>query len=208
MNANCPHCQQIDRIQKISAIHSLGISHMQASGNIDFFNSFSINGSSQTALSILFTPPPKPPRPRFSISFDIKKISLVSACSLITEILFMILVIPINILPEFFVSLLAWLFFLTVILFFACITVIMLRLFPTVDNTIFSYSGNTHEEHLKSWQQACNIWNKLYYCHRCNIVYDPASPTEIASPEKFRMFFSKYVTDKRIKNWLGALLNL
>ena len=84
----------------------------------------------------------------------------------------------------------------------------MLRLFTIVDSTIFSYSGNTHEEHLKSWQQACNIWNKLYYCYRCNIVYDPASPTEIASSEKSRMFFSKYVTEKRIKNWLGNLLNL
>lgn len=125
MNANCPHCQQIDRIQKISAIHSLGISHVQASGNIDFFNSFNINGSSQTALSIFFTPPPKPPRPRFSISFDIKKISLVSGCSFIAVML-VLLVIPRNLLPEFVVNLLVWVLFLTVILFVASITIIML----------------------------------------------------------------------------------
>lgn len=59
----CPKCGKNDRVQKVSSVHSSGLSRSSFRGDVWTKNGFdpvSMSGHSQTELSRLFNPPKKP----------------------------------------------------------------------------------------------------------------------------------------------------
>jgi predicted RNA-binding Zn-ribbon protein involved in translation (DUF1610 family) len=59
----CPKCGRVDRVQKVSSVHSSGLSRTSFRGDVwtkDGFDPVSMSGHSQTELSRLFSPPKAP----------------------------------------------------------------------------------------------------------------------------------------------------
>ncbi|PAX57933.1 hypothetical protein [Brunnivagina elsteri] len=195
MIINCPHCNQIDKVKKISSIYSSGISNAQLSG------SFNLNASTQTIISSVFTPPTKPKKPWVSLK-AVKKSCFFSSLCVLLSLLGMSL-IRAFFYNEFLIGLLAWAFFFSVIAFVATATLISLRLSNKLYDLsdVYIYSGNSYQEHINSWQRACDIWNKIYHCSRCDIVYNPANKKEVYPTLQVDIFWKNfvYINPKLIK---------
>jgi hypothetical protein len=190
-NISCPCCQTMDQVQKVSAIHSAGISDLKASGtsqgHVGYYASSSniqLNGQTQTYLSQKFAPPGKAPAKPISIK-QLKITAIVTVCSFLI-IMFSIMLRLIlgdskdvlNISFQFFIIGVPLITFSLPVL--------------TITALVFLFQGSsrkTYQTRLSKWQYACSVWNQLFYCNRCHAVYDPAQPGVTAPVENIAALY-------------------
>ncbi len=178
INCNCPHCQQIDQVQKISAIYSAGLSTSDVTGHLDtdlIGTKVKLKGQNQTELSKRFKPPEKP---KETITNE-----QVLGCA-------GVVVISSAILTIFFLIINSVLFVVTGIIF-GYVSIAFIIVFPIwwVRYRRMPKPPSL-QKRLSHWQELCNIWNGTYYCHRCNIVYHPNKPDHVYSVENASQLYN------------------
>lgn len=197
INCNCPHCQQIDQVQKISAIYTGGLSNsklsgnMRSSGTIGFETSVRINGSvnmngqNQTHLSQKFIPPKKPSIPIGDLlKYTGITITLSFLIAKFIQTFFQLR--PLNILSFLMGSLIG---ISSLIFSISCIIFVIILLIWIFNVYVRRIPRTTYQERLNHWQKLCTIWDAMYYCHRCDIVYNPNQPGQISSVQNASQFY-------------------
>lgn len=171
VNCNCPHCEQIDQVQKISAIYTAGLSNSNFSG---FVNGESVNlkRQNQSELSKRFKPPVKPIEP-IKIPFTSDQVVYYSRKTIIICASLALFFLIIN--SFLFMFALAFLIYASIAFAIAS----SIRSNPNRHVVV----KPTYQERLSHWQELCIIWNGTYYCHRCDIVYNPDKPDQVYHPE-------------------------
>ncbi|AFZ12208.1 hypothetical protein Cri9333_1310 [Crinalium epipsammum PCC 9333] len=158
IDLHCPHCDQIDRVQKVSAVHNSGYSSTEVSGKsegktYDGYRyggisstdaSINLEGSSQTKLSYILAPP-KPP-----VNREASDREAGLGCSV-----FALIILIIGASFQW-----SWI-----------IGIGVLSLVPSV--MMFLNPKVTPPDEKEKYNKAISIWNRLFYCGRCDIVYDP-----------------------------------
>lgn len=185
MNFNCPHCHQTDLAQKISKIYYSGISHSQdADSHFDFDSNgtISINISvkiqlseqGQAYLQQKFVPPAKPKVPteeylKYTVAIAVVPFAFMMISGELAGSMAHL------VFPGFPLA--------AIILFIVYLCRLALELI------ILKRPRVTYQQRLKKWYRDCLIWERLYYCHRCDIVYDPERPEIVSSVHNLKKFY-------------------
>lgn len=158
----CPSCEKDDRIYKVSAVYSGGISHGTFSGTEG-----SVSGTSQTVLSGKLAPLPKP-----SIS------CFVTGCSAFWLVIGAIGIIYLFLLSGLLAStadsanLLESVGGLAPFISSVC-------LYFGIGLGIYLVASLFVRSKMPRWTAAMNVWNRCYYCDRDGIVFDPTNGASI-----------------------------
>ena len=187
INLNCPQCGQIDSVRKVSSIVNAGTSSSRYSGYGDSIGHsahgaivmdeyITINGISQTQLSLMLSPPIQP-KAIFVDGFAVMSVLLG-----ITGIILLLFGLPIIFTSQFGFGIFLLLFS------FICIGI---TIWMTVRNpTITTNETIRFDKQLLEWKKAINRWNELYYCHRCDGVF--ISNLNFIVPTQYMMEFLYY----------------
>lgn len=199
MNAilDCPQCHMLDCTRKVSTIVNAGTSFGSYTGRSDgvgytpngpvFMDEYiTVNGSSQTTLSRLLSPPAQP----------IYRSAWPAALVLITAIIwFLLAVVTLNCILAIFGSRHfhekidgSYLFYNGVALTIFLSLIILINLYIRRKNLIKYTQVKAQMPH---WQRANATWQHLYYCYRCDGVFLPGQSFLIPS-EYMREFLYKY----------------
>jgi hypothetical protein len=173
----CPNCQQIDQVQKVSAVVDTGTT---ASAFIVKVPGRAIRGraigQTRTDLSIKLAPPPEPQYTR-----NIRR--LIASSFLITLILVIAGIIfngGVTILSDFSGS----------VRFTLGISVILMSAIPFLGLIPITKSNNKYKQRAmteldiihRTWEESIRKWKELYYCARCDRVFlqnqQDSSPAE------------------------------
>ena len=180
VNCHCPQCQQIDQVQKISAIYSTGLSNSKATGYIDtdlIGTRVQLKGESQTYLSKKFNPPEKP-------KATLTTGGVLGCTGTVLVLLAMLAVYS-------FKKNIANLFEPTLgVLACGMVFFIVIFIVWRQEKQERHVVQPTLEERLSHWQELCNVWNGTYYCHRCHIVYHPDKPDRVYSVENASQLYN------------------
>lgn len=160
----CPLCNKDDRIQKVSAIYSSGVSRSEYGGpsstlvfsgdNVGVagtITSGSVTTASQLALKL--APPRKPEYPGTDPVLIIGIFMLILAIC----ITFMLGI------PGVFKE--GWVILVGSYLFGF--------LFVWLGNKNSKANKASYTEKLTTWEKQNQLWNKVYYCFRDDVVFDP-----------------------------------
>ena len=170
VDLRCPNCQQIDYVQKISAIVNGGISSGRYSGYANgYYDSTLINitNYNQTRLSKLLSPPKNPYnviRHYSSESVYIKELIVIGVVGLsaLGCILAIILAGPSS---QF--SCLNTIIVLTLLIAVCLFFWIFINLKQSrIDNA-------WAQSQMPYWRSAITRWHQMYYCHRCDGIFLP-----------------------------------
>lgn len=175
VNCHCPHCQQIDQVQKISAIYSAGLSTSHVTGHLSTGDSVQLKRQNQTYLSKKFKPPKKP-EAEITTEGVLGCLGIILIFSAIlaiysivinnSDLLVLTALILVHGVPVLTIYYIVW----------------RMRNRHVVKPTL--------QERLSHWQELCNIWNGTYYCHRCHIVYHPDKPDKVYSVENASQLYN------------------
>jgi hypothetical protein len=181
-NISCPHCQTMDQVKKVSAIHSAGISDLNlsgtSSGNVGYYASNSniqLSGQNQTYLSQKLAPPGKAPEKPISAN-QLKIFSIVTAVPFVIVMFPIILQLIFG--QDFIKAIMNSISdFIDIkgvgIIFFTSVTLLMFALpLLVILGSIFILQTNarrTYQSRLSYWRRACAVWNELFYCNRWGI---------------------------------------
>lgn len=162
MATTCPKCEQSDRITKVSAIvtggissgsyqgPSIGVSTPVGKGQSRVSGGYTtLQGSSQTMISGLLAPPKKPETKRWS------------GCAIFALIGLAPLTIS------------AIVGYQDGGAAFGVIFVVIIIAIITSQNNKVNTSKEEYEKELPRWQQAMRRWDSLYYCERDDILFNP-----------------------------------
>jgi hypothetical protein len=203
METVCPIDKKDDAIQRVSAILTSGISTGSFSGPSGGFISMDgksgsvsgythLSGASMTELAKLLAPPPAPKEPTESR----RGVGLALSCAGVLGIGgFYCISIPIagligsNITSDTGqIIFLAWLCIYFVALGIFCFFLYR-RLNANAKNNLLKAQAKYAEDKPR-WDQAIEKWNRLYYCHRHGIVFDPDDGTS-CEPASLKEFLYK-----------------
>lgn len=162
MPSACPHCQQIDQVQKVSAIVRSGTS--TSSGRIEHTHSVSYTDStSRTALAARLKQPGMPEK------------SCMSSIATLSGMLGVIIMVPFGCIGGFIISSIANSSFsglpLMPMLIGAIILPILFML--TVKKIKAFIQQRWPDQKLIAWERALERWDRLFYCGRCDYVFFP-----------------------------------
>lgn len=179
----CPRCQEMDRVQKVSAIVNAGTASGNYTGFADgvgysangpvYMNEYiALSGNSQTSLGRLLSPPHQPTYNR-SLGFW-----SVGALGILWIVLaFILLTIITNfqaMMDGYGIA--------------ALICAGLISLIYYGHNNRVSKERAWAESQMPGWQRVMAKWNSLYYCHRCDSVFIPGQ--------------SRLIAPVRVKNYL------
>jgi hypothetical protein len=174
----CPICQKDDQIQKVSSVHDSGTSFANYSGpatsvvytqgKIGVGRTF-VSGTtvSTTTLAKKLSPPTTPKKPSFPFYFYLGLVMFVlGACLLFGQVLPVVLtqnLSRINGLESF------------ILFTLFCVAV------PGLFGAGMIVSGNgakrqevlSYPERLITFNEDLAVWNREYYCHRDDAIFDP-----------------------------------
>jgi hypothetical protein len=186
---SCPRCGQIDRIAKATAIYSGGMSSDFYSGSSTSINTpigrgvssisnsySSFSGTSQSIISRKLTPPVKPEMPSKGAGSTCGGIALLGM-GLLSAIPFFV---SLNAYQELGINMIdamtqynGW-------------AIILAAIFIPVGILVLNSPDKEAEEkkreaayQIAEWQKAMTRWDRLYYCERDDIVFDPSEQTYI-----------------------------
>jgi hypothetical protein len=185
---NCPHCGQIDKVQKVSALFSQGTSHTSYETpsaavrikDTTFYGTQEHTAISRTALSQRLMPPSQPDiqRPKKNLGVTNKLVGYRNAgigciLSLVIGIAGMYIAGRV----DGTTSLLTW-----------CgdigIALILIMTFVSIKQIVSIAKGNESKEHyevemdwynrkIREYENAQRRWDSAYYCGRCDGVFIP-----------------------------------
>jgi hypothetical protein len=177
----CPYCQRIDNVQKVTAIVSAGISTGTYRGYADgagytshgpvvMDEAIYLSGSSQTYLSRILAPPNQP----IYQSNEGCIIVILAIGSLL--VIWFGIAVAVSSLGTFFPTSIT---FASIII--ALITSLVLGMgcifvskrFIKANRKMFEPELARFHYDLERWQRAIARWQELYYCHRCDGVFFP-----------------------------------
>lgn len=185
----CPRCNKNDMIQKISAIRKEGIStgvYAGPSGGVSYAGGkfgtvagvTALRGTSITQLAALFQPPEKPKMG----SPELNSKSAVGATIMVSAIIALI---------GLFCSFssrggdfLEWFIFVVVVVFAAVGFILVMQ----GRNEAMPAVKSSYDAEIKKWENRMDIYNRIYYCRRDDICFDPQSG-HIASPSEFWLLY-------------------
>jgi hypothetical protein len=167
----CPHCSRDDMVQKVSAIHSAGIQHSSSvtrgviAGGISgtygspsallASNLSSTRGSTQSGISLKLGPPPEP-RVRSSMGWALLGMLIGGLCGLGVAAS----APPVQ----------AGYFPAPLVATLAAILVGSLMWLMANAGAVRAF------DHLHpKWEREFAAWNRLYYCARDDVVFEPGS---------------------------------
>jgi hypothetical protein len=189
MKFNCPHCQQTDLAQRVSAIYSSDC-ESENYHNYDFESNTNWMNTGNTSISISvkiqlnedgkaylrhkFVPPKKPKVPTEEY---------LKYTGILVVVPFAFIMVSgqqmgwmaYMIFPGFPLA--------AVILFIAY----SCRWF--FEFIILKQPRRSYEQRFNMWRKNNRIWRRLHYCHRCDIVYDPEQPGLVSSVNNLRKFY-------------------
>lgn len=175
-NLECPHCQRVDSVQKVSSIVSAGTSYGTYSGFADgigytaygqvMMNDYiMVSGSNQTELSRWLVPPQRPP------SASLTEM-IFSPQGLVISIVLLLFGLPMGYLVVG-TTLLDWQFLFS----FSGFVMALIAVSPVLAFLRAWHITRSRriraEILLPQWQRAISTWQQLYYCHRCDGVFLP-----------------------------------
>lgn len=155
----CPKCMVHDSIQKVSSIYDQGVSQGFVNGFAQDFTNVIGFYKQQTLLSKKLAPPKNPiKRPIWFAFIGFKAIFSYIFVLIIAFVIFIIS----NYLTRNWTlsSILFWIFFI-------------IPSFNIRKKAISDRRGDKVK--VPIYHEACNYWESLYYCHCCDIVFDPES---------------------------------
>jgi uncharacterized membrane protein (DUF485 family) len=189
MNFNCPHCQQTDLAQRVSAIYNSGYesennhtSDLESNGSwinikdtsISISVKIQLNEDGKAYLQQKFVPPKKPKVP----TEEYLKYTVVLA-----------------VVPFAFIMMsghqMGWMAYMifpgfplaAVILFIAYLC----RWF--FEFIFLRKPRRSYQQRFNIWRRNNRIWERLHYCHRCDIVYDPEQAGLVSSVHNLKKFY-------------------
>ncbi len=193
----CPLCNKDDVIQKVSAVVASGKTTSKFSGpsggiaNVDgkwgvVSGYTSLSGHTISELATLLAPPPEPKKPSgFGYWWILIGGVVIPVLAFIPMF---ILVISTILYPSInqSVGLLSPSFIMLPCL--GCLSVVSLViLFIWIDNRIKVKSKPKYLAEKLKWDTAMQHWNRLYYCNRHDIVFDPDT-NETCMPQDTKKF--------------------
>lgn len=158
----CPHCKKDDQIQKVTAITSAGTSTIDSQGRATTIGigtnfhgvglgaastSLSSQGVQSSVLVQKLAPPNPPLEPRAHWQY---------ICYFLTFIMFVSLFDSTDRFAGF-----------VLLMIFGILSVI-----TTINN---QQEKAQYQKYLKFYHNTCERWNNLYYCHRCDGVFQEHS---------------------------------
>jgi hypothetical protein len=160
----CPVCLKDDRIFKVSAVYSGGVSHGTFSSSEG-----SVSATSQTVLSGKLTPLPKPSSSCFVIGCS--GLCIATGIFLLFVIGFLLLA------PSFLGENVDYsdpdVLGFNVNLGFAGVFWLVVGL------GIYLLASSSIKRKMPHWITAMEVWNRCYYCGRDGIVFDPSNGSTI-----------------------------
>jgi len=195
MAAHCPICGKDDQIQKVSSIVENGTSTGTYSGpaagvvNVDgkprLVGSYStMSGSTTTRLAQMFAPPTKPGQK--------------GSCWLVVGMVVIALMV-LNTLGFALRALLAGIndptdfpVIASLALFiFAGLLIIPIWLIARQLSKVNRWNQQEHPKEISEWQRKIAVYDRLYFCHRDDAVFDPNSGRHASPQELGRLLAAK-----------------
>lgn len=167
-NLNCPNCHQIDKVEKVSSIYNAGVSSGRTVGSIKihkYRGKQKMSGTTQTLLSRKLAPPALNPPALINRRQKTRSDGSIGCMALFLFVVAMLLT-PLGVIEK----ILAIIGFLIVQHFLTSSTQA-----TNASQLRTAQLAQQKQQKVDSWQKATNLWNELYYCYRCDIVFDPRS---------------------------------
>ncbi|MBW4509194.1 MAG: hypothetical protein KME64_22125 [Scytonematopsis contorta HA4267-MV1] len=189
MNFNCPHCQQTDLVQRVSAIYNSGhesennnTSDLDSDGSwintkntsISISVKIQLNEDGKAYLQQKFVPPKKPKVP----TEEYLKYTVVLA-----------------VVPFAFIMMsghrMGWMAYMIFPGFpLAALILFIAYLCRWLCEFIFLRKPRrSYQQRFNIWRRNSRIWGRLHYCHRCDIVYDPEQAGLVSSVHNLKKFY-------------------
>lgn len=187
---NCPGCGMVDRVAKVSAVYSAGLQASELSGSTmgaafpigDGNNDPAVgaaytqlSGSSQSDLSRKLSPPPQPikPRGRGGCAIALLGLGVMLAIAPVGAVLRSIE----EGLPSGFVALVVE----AIRLLLGAVLLVVMALvcfyfgsrWKQEADEAYDAAMARYEAQLPAWRNALAAWKRLYYCARCDGVFEP-----------------------------------
>ena len=203
MNVVCPICQKDDSIQKISVIVNAGQysgSFSGPTGGITYddgkmgtFGSYStLSGTTVTNLAMLMFPP-KEPKPGRGLGVWWILIILCSGSFLLSGLTGIFCLIPMFAFPNnIFVNskeeaLIMGIMGICLGIAFMIVSIGGLILFKCISVSKKKNGDKNYKIEKRLWDKAIAKWNRSYFCHRDDIIFDTESQ-EFSHLEKFQEY--------------------
>ena len=187
MSKNCPICGKDDMIRKITSIRTSdetkgtfsgptgGITYSDGKfGTVGGYTTLS--GRSITELANMLSPPPTPEKyttPALYIIFPIIAVilAIVLFCSIGMALVFIMTTMVTQLIGQSDASDVIGL----IIVGFLCFTPIPLLVASLffIDRNQRVNSEKKYKEYKPAWDRAIKRWERLYYCYRDDIIFDP-----------------------------------
>jgi hypothetical protein len=196
----CPQCHKDDSIQKVSAAVESGRSSGSYSGPSGGYVNVAgksgaaigytqLSGSSITELASLLMPPSQPRlRGGFKITWFFIYVWLISNCAAF-GLLGTILLSSVFPGPSPTNRLLLVAGVIVEIVLGVVIAARVLGFFSRQDQKRKVAGQARYAQELPAWEDAMRKWNRLYYCHRDGIVFDPEDGTSAVPRELGKMLY-------------------
>lgn len=195
----CPQCNKDDAIQKISAIVDAGKSNGSYSGSstsqvsIDGKSGASygysfLSGSSMTELTKLLIPPT--PYKYEDVSIGSFLLFILIGFFTLSLIIWALLAIFFNLIQNIYGAII----FVVIELGSLYVVFLLIRSIRSTKELEQENKIKYQDEEAK-WKSALQRWNRLYYCHRNGIVFDPET-NETCEPANIKTFIYQHYQSK------------
>ena len=197
MQAVCPLCDKDDVVQKVSAIVSIGRSSgtfSGPSGGVAIIDGkvaavggyTNLSGSTLNDLARLLTPPTEPKEPSgFSIIIWILSILILFGFSLNFSLYVVYGYFKNFEIPGIVAIIL--IIFLTLGILIGGILILIYQ-----DTRIRKKHGPQYMAAHEAWELAMKFWNRLYYCHRDDIVFDPDTGKTCKPKDLYQLLYQPH----------------
>jgi hypothetical protein len=183
----CPHCHQLDKVQKVTAVVDAGTSRTDLAGpalggaytfggegRLSLEAAYTtLSGSQQTTIGRRLLAPPEPPDPQFqdtsgrAFGFLLCIICLIGFLAAV----FMVGLLEAIGIPSIVTLVLVGILLVVLILSWSTVREAARESVRESDEAAFNFQ----KEKKSRWKGAMAKWQQLYYCHRCDGVFLPGS---------------------------------